>query len=315
MQKNNNFFIVRDNDSLPMHKECMHKIGWNMLFLFLLLPGCRRSMLQKKIALKPTRPLYHKNIPGAAPSITVWIHGTRFLSKPFFKTFFHCPQHLNPAHTFEHKYHLRKVAELLNSHDPHRFPLEQFYFFGWSGNLSKSARLEAARTLHCELTDLVTHYTAQYGQKPIIRIITHSHGGNVALNLAQFTQGDFTIAELILLACPVQKTTEHLINNPIFEKIYSLYSSMDSLQILDPQGLHNCTQNGFGSPLFSERRFKQHEKLAQVKLKIDGRGLLHVEFVLEKFISLLPAILNEINAWYNEHPDEGKMRVLSIKSK
>lgn len=58
-----------------------------------------------------------------------------------------------------------------------------FYTFGWSGLISQSSRrFEAVRlynALHKELETLRAR-----GLNPKIRLITHSHGGNVALNLA-----------------------------------------------------------------------------------------------------------------------------------
>lgn len=58
-----------------------------------------------------------------------------------------------------------------------------YYTFGWNGLLSqKERRLEAIR-LYNELSALV-HDFAQRGITPKIRLLAHSHGGNVCLNLA-----------------------------------------------------------------------------------------------------------------------------------
>lgn len=58
-----------------------------------------------------------------------------------------------------------------------------FYAFGWSGLLSQKDRMvEAVRLFNALCEELET--LAHNGIVPKIRIICHSHGGNVALNLA-----------------------------------------------------------------------------------------------------------------------------------
>ncbi|MBX9831240.1 hypothetical protein K2X40_04755 [Candidatus Babeliales bacterium] len=60
---------------------------------------------------------------------------------------------------------------------------ETFYTFGWNGLLSQAERrLEAVR-FYNELSGLVKSYQAR-GVNPKIRLIAHSHGGNVCANLA-----------------------------------------------------------------------------------------------------------------------------------
>ena len=153
------------------------------------------------------------------------------------------------------KYHHRKIAQTLIDNDPDRFCAENFYLFGWSGALSFKERERAARQLYLELKILRQDYKNKYGKEPIIRILAHSHGGNVALLLEQVRDKNdtaFAIEELILLAVPVQTHTMYYTHAPLFKKVYSLYSMFDALQVADPQGLQICKS---GSPLFSERLF------------------------------------------------------------
>src|SRR5262249_19127675 len=142
-------------------------------------------------------------------------------------------------------------------------------------------------------------YQKKYKCEPKIRIIAHSHGGNVALLLEKAkdpADTTFSISELILLATPVQHETKKYAHAPLFEKIYSLYSHLDSLQIIDPQGL----QTHHGAPLFSERRFENHDKICQCAIKMGGRYLMHVEFIKGKFICNLPFVLNALDIWQRE---------------
>ena len=123
---------------------------------------------------------------------------------------------------------------------------------------------------------------------------------------------DFSIDELILLACPVQERTSPNIKNPLFERVYSIFSSMDSIQVIDPQGFHYWRNHRNGtfkerikSSFFSERCFKEDEKLLQIKVKFhkEGvlrvrRGLMHVEFIMEPFVCYLSKLINEAEEHY-----------------
>lgn len=235
--------------------------------------------------------------------ITIWVHGTRqFFTKYFFKTFFFCPAGLHHINTLCPKCHAYSMAQGLHKKSPSEFPLESFYCFGWSGILSAQERSKAAHQLCQELQKLVTEYKRQ-GKDPFIRLITHSHGGNVALSMAAYAQEcSFFIDELILLACPVQTLTASYCTSPFFKQIYSLYSEFDSLQVLDPQGFHywyQCWQKPVNRTLlkkpvsfFSQRRFSEHPTLKQAAIKINNRSLSHIEFIFQKFAHALPRILD-----------------------
>lgn len=236
-----------------------------------------------------------------APTITIWIHGTKatvnHIPLDALKRFFDCKQGLHPAHTLCKCHHHRQMAEILIAHDPVRFPAEHFYLFGWSGKLSYQEREDTAKILYNEIKALIARYKKEYWTTPKIRIITHSHGGNVALNLAKIkevTDIEFIIEELILLACPVQVKTVPYIKDPVFKKIYSLYSTRDFIQILDPQEIiNNMREKRF--PLFSQRTFPDQPNLRQIVVKRKKRAISHAEFILEKFLTTLPTILNELD--------------------
>jgi len=280
--------------------------------------------------------------PLQPPIVTVWVHGT----KP--------DEHLSPLVTELTKNvsdllcgstekGLHKIAQLSAYHypflraktlaiaDPITFNTEHFYTFGWSGKLTPQARKNAAHDLFYELKKLIRHYEEKYECTPLIILISHSHGGNVILHLAEVIDPDgfeLNIAKAILLACPVQKHTAHLINSPIFTRIYSLHSHTDIFQIVDPQGLH--TKKKISKPLLSARHFDAHPRLAQAlvrwkkcplwqqedyeyhRLAMKGlirginainyikknRGLFHVEFHLLPFLRQLPSIINHLDTLF-----------------
>lgn len=226
--------------------------------------------------------------------ITVWIHGTRLTPPSIMHDFFYRKLGMHPAHSYESRYHMHKVAHALCPDHAPDYQHDHLYFFGWSGKLSFKEREIAAQELYHELSILHNSYLEKYRQAPTFRLITHSHGGNVALNLARVKGADcpFAIHELILLACPVQNETMHLIADALFEKIYSFYSKADLIQVIDPQGIYkNKTPQ---TPLFSRHLFAHHDKLVQVETRVKKRGFSHLEFLLLKFITHLPAVMNTV---------------------
>jgi pimeloyl-ACP methyl ester carboxylesterase len=240
------------------------------------------------------------------PTITIWIHGTRF----FYHNLYHGMPYRNNLLHAQHTplpLTLKRIGETLHKTDPDRFNPAHFYIFSWSGKLCFLERESAAQALHQELTNLISAYQQAHNCIPRIRIIAHSHGGNVALNLALRQQQSLNIDELILLACPVQEKTKYLVQHPMFKKIYALYSALDIVQIIDPQGMYK--HRGKSDHLFSKRNFPHREGLAQMKIKVDRRALTHFEFTQSFFLALLPKILRGIDLWdkkicYLEDPNK-----------
>ncbi len=275
--------------------------------------------LKKRVVIHHSKPKQYAHtttdtiasLPPQNPPITIWIHGTRFIRRPLFHGFFKGVPSLRLAQELANDYYLHHVAASLHQADPQAFPLETFYLFGWSGKLNATEREHAAQILYQELNRIISEYRQTHDTNPYIRIITHSHGGNIALNLTKFKSDNpnFSIDELILLACPVQGNTKDYIGDEIFKKTYSLYSSLDIAQVLAPQLVHRIHKTKRGHirseinwPPLSKRRFDMnHPKLAQIKIKINGRALFHTEFSDPHFMRLLPHIIHEIDNWSNEH--------------
>jgi hypothetical protein len=244
--------------------------------------------------------------------ITIFIHGTTppdaIMSIPPVRSFFFCPPGLSKATELDQTYHTAKIAHQLCAPENTEFDRAHFYLFGWSGTLSHQARKEAAQQLHMAVENLRSSY-AQQEIRPHIMIITHSHGGNVALLLQEIVSGSTNpdslhIDELILLACPVQTETEAHAHSPLFKKIYSIHSHSDLLQVLDPQGMHSflaiLKKHGLENamshfkergPLFSSRHFEPAPHIIQMNITFPLRELFHIDFLLPDFISELPLLL------------------------
>ncbi len=273
------------------------------LFLLILIPGCgpMQQPLVTRTLNRPAAPSCapQKPVCQEAPAITIWVHGTRFFPEPILKRFFYCKEGLHHYTSLDPSYRHHKLAQTLSESDPDHFQAEHFYLFGWSGALSFKEREKAARRLYEQITKLRADYLQKYGKEPIIRIISHSHGGNVVLLLVKVKDpADMLIIdELILLAVPVQEETKEFASDPLFKKIYSLYSYVDTLQVVDPQGWQ-CKKSG--CPLFSERKFPHHEKICQCAIKCNNRSIMHIEFIKGSFLRYLPQILAELEIWREE---------------
>jgi hypothetical protein len=277
------------------------------------------------------------------PIVTIWVHGTKVdecLPLPFAKIakrignmIFQHKLGLHHVNSFNN-YHYEAIrANILGTTPPILFPNEHFYSFGWSGKLNPIARKNASQELFDALKSLQKEIEAKTGQQPLFMVITHSHGGNVVLHMAEIIDPDGfepRIEKLILLACPVQKCTSHLINSPLFKRIYSLHSHTDMIQIADMQGLRKHYSEK--KPFFSERHFDVNPKLVQANIRwacypewdnedyiinevmlkhltrsirfMDyikkNRGLFHVEFQLFPFLRNLSSIIARLDLLFEE---------------
>lgn len=277
-----------------------------LLLSITLLSGCALRRSRKVYITSPSltgKPLKITQQKPSKQQLTIFIHGTsqtinsmRFI--PFLYNFVaihgRTPEgmhHYNelPAHTG-----MIKCAEELYDNAPMRFPLDHCYFFGWSGKLNPRERKKAAYELYAAIKTLQTDAALRDAE---ITIITHSHGGNVALNLGDICKenndANMSVNRLILLACPIQDETEEYAASPIFQTIYNLYSVKDLLQVADPQGLkHQHIKKT--KTVFSRREIALENagiNIKQAAISINGYALSHVDFILPFFHKQLPYIL------------------------
>lgn len=309
------------------------KIILAILCILITIPGCmqiaQKSLTRRVSVKKPTATTTIRPIKTSIdlqaethPTINIWIHGTRLLPQGMFQNFFFSKSGLHHYAEIDAKYHQYQIAQTLINSDPNMFPATTFYLFGWSGALSFKERENAARKLYADLKSIQEAYRKKYGREPYIRILSHSHGGNIALLLDEVKEqsdANFIVNELVLLACPVQAQTKHHAHSATFGKVYSLYSMLDVLQIVDPQGLQK-EQSTQDVPLFSERFFPRNEKIEQVAIKINDRSIMHIEFVKLKFLTHIPSILTEIEQWHNasalsEHEWATRNKCLCLNTK
>ncbi|HRN78192.1 MAG TPA: hypothetical protein PLU71_03055 [Candidatus Dependentiae bacterium] len=290
-----------------VNKKHTRSIVYMVVCTLILLPSCGQKTTKRKLTITLSKPAITAPLTQQRPPITIWIHGTRFFPRRALQEAFHGKTGLKKAAEFPDNHYLRDIAHTLFIYEPERFPFDSFYFYGWSGKLNAEIRAQTARVLYAEIKKLVTAYKLEYGYAPQIQLITHSHGGNVALNLATVEdETPFIIDTLVMLACPVQTKTMDLIGSPMFEHVYVLYSSLDIVQIIAPQlrKKHCSSKHAIKFPPFSHRRFPNHPHVTQAKIKINGRAIFHNEFNKPYFLRLLPSTLREITIWHKNANDQ-----------
>jgi len=241
------------------------------------------------------------------PRVTVFVHGTYHLRSII-------PSFLGPLSRFAlHKeglYHSSTMGNefcysqfltTLTYENPILLPYEHAYIFAWNGHLKVQSRKEAAATLQAALLDIKKQYPEWD-----LTIIAHSHGGNVALHLAELSDGSlYTIDRLILMGTPVQHATKSLIESRLFKEVIVLYSRTDLFQIGDPQGLPEnftalfyrpkSTAEKEKIPFFSERIFS-NPRVKHVQITCNSRPIAHIEFLFKSFLRTLTPLLKIVES-------------------
>lgn len=144
-----------------------------------------------------------------------------------------------------------------------------YYTYGWSGLLSKKAREAEAQEFLAELEKLWNNLRAR-NIKPKLRLIGFSHGGNICVQLAHAKQKlqketPISIDELILIGTPILDETNIALSDPLFERIYNLYSSADAVQQMEI----------FSGNFFSKQKFEATkdmalpDKLTQIEIRVE----------------------------------------------
>ena len=181
-------------------------------------------------------------------------------------------------------------------HSKHTFIKEKdIFFFGWDGSLLPSRREHAAYILYSELKKQIELAHATKNPFSKIHLLTHSHGGNVALLLLHILEIEdipFIIDQLIMMGCPIQKITEAYAFSPAIKKIVSIYSKNDGVQKNDLQIMYSeAFKDGNTPPIRSKRTFKNHAPhIWQIRLSINSKSYGHQLFTTELVLPHIPLI-------------------------
>lgn len=269
------------------------------LFLFLMVSFGVVITQEPDSTNKPEKQDANPEIQDTNPAwVTIYVHGTttksglKLLSK-FYPDICYGAPGVHPLDNMPASAIFRHDVAKLSSGDLKRFDPKHFYTFGWSGALSFSEREKAGKELYEGIKVLLEEYKDTYEFYPKIRIMTFSHGGNVALNMVShlpFFKDEHVHLELLIIASPVQKVTEHLIEHPEIDFIYTIASTRDLLQVVDNYKYEK-------KRYFPERFFKTTKNnCCQMKVFVNGRGLGHLD-LLRSFMIHVPDCLNIADAY------------------
>ena len=221
------------------------------------------------------------NISAVRKQVTILVHGTGAGYKVRLgKSVRYCPEglnHLKPGMDAGSYYFTKQKAL---SQDSARFDKDHFYVFGWSGKLGFQVRKNAGKRLAEQLAELLNSYKEKYTVYPNVRIITFSHGGNVALQIAEFSDllPQELSAELIMFGSPIQAYTEKFIYSGSFKKVYNIFSKNDVVQRIDPQNLYAPVKDT--TSFFSRRTISKPTSLCkQARITIKEKGLCHLDMM------------------------------------
>ncbi len=177
--------------------------------------------------------------------ITIFVHGTQMAAlfndvdmSSVLPQVGKTPPGLIAAQDLPEDHLVRNMLHVLATADSKQFPFAGMYTFGWTGGIQVQERCAAGKALFELIRSLSLSYEELHGSRPHITLITHSHGGNVSLHMAEHAYDpSIRINRTLLLACPVQPRTAHNAQHPLFEKIYSIHSHDDQIQIMDQGSL------------------------------------------------------------------------------
>lgn len=114
--------------------------------------------------------------------------------------------------------------------------VRKYATFGWTGLLHHGARKQAGHQLYKELCIYRNQLIEEYGVEPEFIIVAHSHGGNVALWLADAEKGhhkNVQIKHLVMFGTPIQKSMKECLQSGVFANITLCYSDGDAIQTRD----------------------------------------------------------------------------------
>jgi hypothetical protein len=107
-----------------------------------------------------------------------------------------------------------------------------YYTFGHLGVLSHRYRTSVAKSLYSELFEKVKEAQDVYETVKVV-IVTHSHGGTIALNMASVEnelKKGLVIDDLVMFGTPLQIETAPYAYHPMFKRVMNCYSLGDVIQ-------------------------------------------------------------------------------------
>lgn len=241
--------------------------------------------------------------PEARREIIIFVHGSFIAARPM-RGWFIKHNGLYSLEQLQDDGNLRylNITRTLWKTNQELYNHDAVYVYGWSGKVSHRERMAESRKLANEIAKLVADDPNVH-----ITLLTHSHGGNVALGMACIDeQLPFTIDRLILLACPVLEATCHAVKKPLFCSIYAFHSHADLTQVADMQYFHDDAVKK--KPLFAQRHFPDdcRECVKEVRIARGRRDIGHLEFITHWFFKQVMNIVHELETDSENAPRDKK---------
>ena len=155
-----------------------------------------------------------------------------------------------------------------------------YYTFGHLGLLCKYYRQRAGEQLYDALCNEVARYKQTYDEVRL-HIICHSHGGNIALNLAYAEQHKkcvLSVENLVMYGTPLQTETAAFAYHTMFKRVYNIHADGDSIQGSDFISTKSLSFKRFNDKKLTrilKRKLNNQSPINMVKdirLRINGRS-------------------------------------------
>lgn len=238
------------------------------------------------------------------PTVTIFIHGSRSPMGYLLGRETASKNGLHSVKSYDSASYFCHIADMLTQYSKDKYHKDHFYVFGWDGSISFAVRKKMAKKLYKKIVTLLKSYQSDYGEYPRIQIMTFSHGGNIALQLADylpFVKGEEVELDLVLVACPVQATTEELITSPSFNHVAVISSRGDMIQQVDPHNLYGPKRDE-KTRFFSRQFFDTDQldddcrkKVVQCAVTVNNQEIGHVD-LSESFMKHVPEVLKR-SSW------------------
>lgn len=272
--------------------------------MFVINKNCFNLFLQKKPSCVLDGPIDTQKDRAV---VTIYVHGTLFCFRNIFAkipaaaNLTYVPDGLTLVSDLSAKALPHELALEFCKKDPKRFDFDNFYAFGWSGKLSFREREKVGKILAESLVSLSDQYEQKNGIKPIMQVVTFSHGGNVALNMAPFLPPNIKV-ELIIIGCPIQPDTEHFALYDCFSKIYTIFSFNDFIQVVDPINIcknikRKVVKKTNVQKILSTRFLGfDNDKIKQACVSVNGKYIGHLQ-LFHLFNKHVPDVLVKLDEY------------------
>ncbi len=149
-----------------------------------------------------------------------------------------------------------------------------YFAFGHLGLLSQLYRHAAAEQLYNHVCDEVDRCEKIY-DRVVVRIVSHSHGSNIAMNIADqedVYHRNLIVNDLVMLGTPLQIENADRAYHPMFKRVLHCYADADQVQPYD----YFSTKGDRSYKLFSDPGLNislpEKHQVYTVRLRVNGKA-------------------------------------------